>query len=238
MTFLDDIIRRSYASLRGTGLDADLRTADIVRIAVRRVPELARGAASRRWWQGERGTLWRGPRVSLVGRSRIMLGPGVVLGEGVHINGMSHLGVSLGRNATVGRQASILGSGTMATLGMGVTVGERSAIGAGNVVWGQGGVTIGDNVLMGPYVVVVSANHGFRDLAVPIREQAETYGPVIIEDDCWIGTGATLLAGSHVGRGSVVAAGSVVRGAFPPNSILGGVPARILGDRAEGEAPD
>lgn len=60
---------------------------------------------------------------------------------------------------------------------------------------------------------------------------AESKGPIIVEDDVWIGSDATILSGITIGRGSVIAAGSVVTKSFPPYSIIGGNPARLLKSR-------
>ena len=79
--------------------------------------------------------------------------------------------------------------------------------------------------------MIFTQNHNFGDRTKLIREQGATRKPVIIEDDVWIGARVILLPGVTMGRGSVVAAGAVVTKSFPPFSIIGGVPARIIGNR-------
>jgi acetyltransferase-like isoleucine patch superfamily enzyme len=84
-------------------------------------------------------------------------------------------------------------------------------------------------------VRVFSENHQYGEDDVPIRLQGETRAPVIIEDDCWIGAGATILGEVHVGRGAVIGAGSVVTRDVPPNAVVAGIPAVVL--RYRGKSP-
>lgn len=87
-------------------------------------------------------------------------------------------------------------------------------------------VLIGSNVFFGPAVQIYTVNHPLDAKARnTLVEQAQ---PVVIEDDVWIGGGAILLPGITVGKGSVVAAGSVVSKAIPPGVIAGGNPCRVI----------
>lgn len=87
-------------------------------------------------------------------------------------------------------------------------------------------ITIGNRVSIGHHVVFVTADHeigpGER------RCGTLTSAPIVIEDGCWIGAGATILPGVTIGRGSVVSVGSVVATDVPANRLVGGVPARIV----------
>ena len=85
---------------------------------------------------------------------------------------------------------------------------------------------------MGPDVVMMATSHEFARLDIPINLQgAKEENPIVIGDDCWIGTRAIILPGVHIGKQSIVAAGAVVTRSFPDRSILGGVPARLLKTR-------
>jgi acetyltransferase-like isoleucine patch superfamily enzyme len=84
--------------------------------------------------------------------------------------------------------------------------------------------------MIAPGVRMFSENHNFSD-DTTIKVQGVSWNPITIEDDCWIASGATLLAGVTIGRGSVVAAGAVVTKSFPPNSIIAGVPAKRISER-------
>jgi len=94
-----------------------------------------------------------------------------------------------------------------------------------------GGVTIGNNVLIGPKVVVHSANHKFSDAEKPISEQGHTLKAVTIEDDVWIGASSVILAGVTIGKGAVVGAGSIVNKNVEAYSIVVGNPVRVIGRR-------
>lgn len=102
------------------------------------------------------------------------------------------------------------------------------------VLYSGNGIRLGDYVLIGPNCSIVPANHAFDRRDVPIRHQGfmPSRGGVVIEDDVWIGAGCTILDGASIGRGAIIAAGSVVRDVVPPGEIWGGVPARRLGVRA------
>ena len=87
-----------------------------------------------------------------------------------------------------------------------------------------GGITIEDNVLIGPRVNLVSENHPIN----PADRQYLVGAPVVIKRNAWIGAAATILPGVTVGENSIVAAGSVVTKDVPPNTIVGGVPAKVI----------
>lgn len=103
------------------------------------------------------------------------------------------------------------------------------------VLYSGTGIELGDNVLLAPGVKIVPANHEFADPETPIRLQGfqPSKGGVMLEDDVWVGAGAVILDGVRLGRGCVVAAGSVVKDSFPANSILAGVPAKVVGRRGK-----
>ena len=88
----------------------------------------------------------------------------------------------------------------------------------------SGGISIGDGTLIGHRVTLATINHGLP----PDQRHVHNIAPIVIGKDVWIGSGAILLPGVHVGDGAVVAAGSVVREDVPPRTIVAGVPARII----------
>ena len=99
-----------------------------------------------------------------------------------------------------------------------------------------GTVKIGNDVLIGPNVVILAADHGLSSTSL-IRTQKNVSGTVIIEDDVWIGASAVILKDVRLGKGCVVAAGAVVTKDTEPYSIVGGVPARKIGERAASNFP-
>jgi len=81
------------------------------------------------------------------------------------------------------------------------------------------------------FVTIRDTNHEFSSLEEPMRMQGIVSSPVHIEDDVWIGHGAIILKGVSVGTGAIIAAGSVVTKTVPAYSIVGGVPAKVIGTR-------
>ncbi len=101
-----------------------------------------------------------------------------------------------------------------------------------NVQFGAaaGRLIVGDNVSIAPNVVIRAANSGMRRDAL-MKQQAHTYGEIIIEDDVWIGSNAVITSGVTIAKGTVVGAGAVVTKSTEPYSIVGGVPAKKVGER-------
>lgn len=92
----------------------------------------------------------------------------------------------------------------------------------------KGSITIGSNVQIAPFCAFYPYNHGFESNK-PIRDQSLfTKGGIVIEDDAWIGVGATVLDGVRIGKGAVVGAGAVVTDDIPNGSIATGTPARVI----------
>jgi acetyltransferase-like isoleucine patch superfamily enzyme len=113
----------------------------------------------------------------------------------------------------------------------GILIGARSYIGPNSVLFGAGGIEIGDSALISPSVVITSHQHTFARSDVDIREQPLEFGRVVIERDVWIGANATVLPGVRVGEGSIVGAGAVVTRDVPPRTVVLGVPAEVARER-------
>ncbi len=177
------------------------------------------------------GLVFCGRKVVVEHGYQVDAGPNLILEDLVHINALSERGVSFGRNVTVAKGSVIVCTGVIANRGVGLRVGDCSAIGAHSFIGAQGGITIGNDVIMGPGVRIFSENHNYDQLVLPIRKQGEIRLPVAIEDDCWVGSGVTILGGVTVGRGTVIAAGSVVTKSIPPLSVVAGVPAKVIKNR-------
>lgn len=103
------------------------------------------------------------------------------------------------------------------------------------VLYSGNGIRIGNDVLLAPGTIIAPANHALARRDLPIRLQGfmPSRGGVIVADDVWIGANSVLIDGANIGKGAVVAAGSVVTGTVPAYEIWGGVPARKLKDRPE-----
>ena len=108
--------------------------------------------------------------------------------------------------------------------GKNITVGKNVFINTGCRFQDQGGIRIGDHVLIGHNVVLATLNHDFA----PYNRATMHPAPIHIEDRVWIGANATVVPGVTIGENSIVAAGAVVTTDVPPNTIVGGVPAKVL----------
>ncbi|NDL66507.1 acyltransferase [Anaerotalea alkaliphila] len=118
--------------------------------------------------------------------------------------------------------------------GKGIHLGDRSGIGQNARI--QGPLHIGNDVMMGPDVLIYTRNHETARTDIPMIDQGESDPlPVVVEEDVWIGARVVLLPGVRVGRGSILGTGAVVTRDVPPYSVVGGVPARILKSRKKME---
>jgi acetyltransferase-like isoleucine patch superfamily enzyme len=168
--------------------------------------------------------------VTLRGASLIRFGRGVTLERGVTMDGTMRRGIVLGDHVKIGPYSTLLGA-PISNLGEGIKFGANSAVDAYSFVGSAGPVTVGENVIMGQHVSFHPENHNFDRIDVPIKAQGTTRIGITIEDDVWVGANVTFLDGAHVGRGSVIGAGSLVRGRIPPYSIAVGTPARVIRSR-------
>ena len=113
------------------------------------------------------------------------------------------------------------------------SIGERSGVNVNTWINAMGGVTIGNDVIIGPFVVIHSANHKFDRLDIPIQKQGWEKLSVNIEDDVWIGANTVILPGVTIGKGSVIGAGAVVTRDIPPYSVAVGVPSKVIRNRKD-----
>ena len=112
-----------------------------------------------------------------------------------------------------------------------IRIGRNVFINQNCTIYDLGGVEIGDDVLIGPNVSIITSGHPLE----PSQRRAATIGkPIVIERNVWIAAGATVIGGVTVGENAVVAAGSVVTRNVPPNTLVGGNPARVI--RSIGES--
>lgn len=113
-----------------------------------------------------------------------------------------------------------------------VKIGANSQINPFTVIYGGSGVFLGDNVMIAPHCMIAAGDHDFKQTDTPIRFAGTlTKGPIIIEDNVWIGANCTITDGVKIGKDAVVAANSVVTKDVAPYDIVGGAPAKVLGNR-------
>jgi acetyltransferase-like isoleucine patch superfamily enzyme len=116
--------------------------------------------------------------------------------------------------------------------GVEMELGENSQIGPYTVIFGGNEIRIGKNVIIAPHCVLAAGNHDYKQLNIPMRfAKSISDGPIIIEDNVWIGSNCTITDNVVIGREAVIAANSVVTKNVAPYDIVGGVPAKVIGNR-------
>jgi len=105
-----------------------------------------------------------------------------------------------------------------------ITLGKNVFINHACSFLDMGGITIEDDVLIGPKVNLVTENHPLD----PNQRKAIITKPILVKKGAWIGAGATVLPGITIGKNAVVAAGAVVSGDVPDDTVVGGIPAKII----------
>jgi putative colanic acid biosynthesis acetyltransferase WcaF len=128
-------------------------------------------------------------------------------------------GMKIGRKATVMRGLTVVRPDR-------IKIGDQSIVGVQCFLGGEAGITIGSTVNISSFVVMLGGRHDVNDPTF-----ASIPEPIVIEDYVWIATRATIVGGVHIGRGAVVATGAVVTKDVAPYDIVGGVPAKKIGER-------
>lgn len=219
--------RYKHSRALDTGLDERLTSRQILGLVTRKSCNAIVGVARLKTW------CFTAPSARIRAKNLLTVGRGVSIAEHVLIDATSTGGVSLGESSTVDVGAVLRASGVVRNLGMGIRIGDRSAIGAFDFLHGGGGIVIGNDCLLGPNVSIFSENHVWSDPYRPIREQGEQRGLITIGNDVWIGAGSIILAGVSISDGAIVGAGAVVANDVSEGSIVAGVPARQIGTRGE-----
>ena len=174
-----------------------------------------------------------GSRVKTYEKKYLSIGAKTKIHDGVVLNALSCEGISIGENCVIGSRSIMECTGGLSTLGKGIKIGDRTTFNNDCFFGAAGGIEIGSDVVAGQYVRFHSENHKYDDLEILIKDQGVIHKGIKIGNNCWIGSGAVFLDGSELGDGCVVAANAVVTKAFPENSVIGGVPAKILKYRGE-----
>jgi acetyltransferase-like isoleucine patch superfamily enzyme len=157
----------------------------------------------------------------------VTLGANVYLDHGVYLHACPQ-GIHLGDDVFVMHHTELHVYNFRDLPQSGIWIGNNCFIGEFTIVRGQGGVQIGDSVLVAPGVRILAVNHRFGDVTRPVIAQGIEAKGIVIEDGAWIGGGAVVLDGVRVGQGAVVGAGAVVTGDVPAFSVAAGSPARVV----------
>ena len=169
-----------------------------------------------------------GSNTKILNASNIRFGNSVTIENNCEIDGYASEKIILGHCVKIGAYSKLISTSHFSKFGKGLKIGNHSAFGSFTEFGAGGGIEIGDNVIAGSYISFHSENHNFSDTSKLIREQGVNSKGIVLGNNIWVGAKVTFLDGCQVGDNSVVAAGAVVNGIYPPNSIIGGVPAKVL----------
>ncbi len=156
----------------------------------------------------------------LLRRPNVIIGPGTAVGGGVVAK------PGAGR-IIIGGNCSLETGVVLETYGGHLGIAPRVFLGPYTVIYGHGGVDIGEGTLISMHCRILSSNHAVAPFGTEIRSHPDILLPTKIGRDVWLGAGVTVLGGVTIGDGCVVGAGAVVTKDLPAGAIAYGVPAEI-----------
>lgn len=173
-------------------------------------------------------TLYTETNVDIKYFNKIWCGKSVFIDRNCRIHS-SQAQIHIGQNSRIMFGSYICAFSSKVKEREGIIIGSKCWIGINCVIAaGEAKIKIGDNTLFGPNVTIVTGNHQFKPDRL-IVEQAYEQLPISIGEDCWIGANSVILGGVTIGNHSVIAAGAVVNRDVPPRTIVGGIPAKVIG---------
>ncbi|BAZ89274.1 transferase hexapeptide repeat protein [Cylindrospermopsis raciborskii CS-505] len=160
--------------------------------------------------------------------------PAIEIGHGVHIfknvrldaHGHPKNRIFLGNGVAIERNVDI---GCMENTQ--IHIDQDTFIAPNVLIAGPGNIKIGRECMIAAQCGIFANNHNFAERSLPIKKQGISCQGIVIEDDCWLGHGVTVLDGVTIGKGSVIGAGAVVTKDIPPYSVALGVPAKVVKSR-------
>jgi len=174
-----------------------------------------------------------GQNVVLRHPGKIRIGDNVVIDDHCLLDakGEGNSGITIGTGVFIGRNS------ILSCKNGGIAIGDRANIGFNCEVCSASEVTVGADVLMAAYCYVIGGDHEYADVSKPVTEQGRRSKGVAVGDGVWLGAGAKILDGVRIGGHAIIGAGAVVRVDVPEYAVAAGRPARILGMRADVQAP-
>jgi len=176
--------------------------------------------------------LW--PRFLFVGKGvrffnvrNMRLGKFVQLEDKVYLSALGKQPLTIGNNARIGAYSRLIISTSFNDLGAFIHIGNNVGLGEFAYLGGAGGLTIGDNCIIGQYLSCHPENHNFGGAEL-IRHQGISRKGIKIGKNCWIGAKVTILDGVTIGDNCVIAAGAVVTKSMPSDVVIGGIPAKVI----------
>lgn len=154
---------------------------------------------------------------------KVTVGHDFRCGSGVYVSCTDGGEIRIGSNVSFGRNVKLVAQAGS------VVIGDNAFIGDGTIIVAKKSIEIGNDALIAEYVVIRDQNHGLN--GDPIRAAGFSVEPIVIDDNVWLGSKVSVLKGSHIGSGAVIASNAVVTKDVPSRHIFAGVPARSIGIR-------
>lgn len=227
------LIEKKISQTKGTDyhLDKNIRNGDLTAELFLRANMLFRGFFARIRLKRAGKSFFVGKRVTIKCGRNMCIGNSATINENCYINSMCKKKVSIGNNFSLGRNSIIDCTGVISELGESLQIGDNVGISPNFTLFVRGDVSIGNDVIIGPNVTIIAENHIFDDIEKPIRLQGTRRKGITIGNNCWIGANVTILDGVSIGDNSIIAAGAVINKDVDSNTIVGGVPGKLIKKR-------
>lgn len=160
------------------------------------------------------------------------LGGQVIVGKGTSIHPSVVLS-TLGGTIKIGEDCTILRGVILAAYGGNIELGNDVSINPYSILYGQGGLRIGNDVRIAAHSMLVPAEHVFDDKDTPIRKQGLKAEGITVGDDVWISAGAKILDTTDIAQGCVIGANAVLKGKTEPYGVYVGAPAKKVKERGK-----
>lgn len=168
------------------------------------------------------------PRMLIDPYAQLHIGNDVEFRADVEIRVHGNSSVNIGDGVRLDRGIRILAANSSK-----IEIGSGVRIGIGSVLNGGDSITIGDKVLISGFVYLQTSMHGHKSRDILIQDQGYSHAPVIIGTDAWLGAHVVIMPGINVGAGAIVGSNAVVTADVDPNSIVTGIPAKVMRLRDE-----
>lgn len=175
-------------------------------------------------------SIFVGKGLILENKKNIKIGNNVTIGNYVKLSGLGKEKLNIGNNVSIGSFSQVIISTSFNNIGNHISIGNNVGFGEFAYLGGGGGLTIGDDTIIGQYFSTHPENHIFTNRSKKIRDQGVTRIGIEIGKNCWIGSKVTILDGVNIGDNCVIASGAVVNKSFGNNILIGGVPAKVIKD--------
>ena len=175
--------------------------------------------------------IFLGKRVKIFEKKSLFIGEKSKICNNVKIDALSSSGVTIGSKVTIGERTIIECTGSLKNVGVGLSIGDRTTFANDCFFGAAGGIEIGSDVVAGQYIRFHSENHNYKDMQSLIKDQGVTHKGIKVGNNCWIGSGVVFLDGAELEEGCVVAANTIVTKKIPKNSVIAGIPAKIISVR-------